>query len=128
MNPLHRRDFLASLGTGLGGIALATLLAEDASAQAPHHRAKARRVLQVFCPGAVSQLDTFDYKPELVRRHGQPLPGENVVTFQGANGNLMRSPWGWRQHGQCGKHISDLLPHLASCADDICFIHSMVAK
>src|SRR4051794_29135489 len=124
-----RREFLGSLGTGLGGIALASLLAEEAPAGARlHHPAKAKRVIQIFCPGAVSQLDTFDYKPELQRRHGQPLPGENVITFQGANGNLMRSPWGWRQRGQCGKWVSDLLPHLATCVDDLAFVHSMTAR
>jgi hypothetical protein len=90
---------------------------------------RAKRVIQVFCPGAVSHLDTFEYKPELIRRHGEPLPGAgNVVTFQGGNGPLMRSPWGWAQHGQCGKWVSDLLPHLAGCVDDIAFLHSLTAR
>ena len=57
--------------------------------------ARAKRVIQIFCPGAVSQIDTFEYKPELIKRHDQPMGGENVITFQGGNGNLMRSPWGW---------------------------------
>jgi len=123
------------MATGLGGIALATLLGEeavaDASPLAPrtgHFPGRARRVVQVFCPGAVSQLDTFDYKPELIRRHGQPLSGEKIVTFQGANGNLMRSPWGWSQRGQSGKWISDLLPHLGAHADRMAFLHAMTAK
>ena len=89
---------------------------------------RARRVIQIFCPGAVSQMDTFEYKPELIKRHGQPMPGENIVTFQGGNGSLMRSPWDWKQHGQCGKWVSDLLPHLAECVDDIAFVHSLTAR
>src|SRR5207249_898546 len=99
---LTRRDFLGNLGTGLGSIALACLLTDESRASQPHSThplthspthplthfvPKARRVVQIFCPGAVSHLDTFEYKPELVRRHGQPLSGESLVTFQGANGN-----------------------------------------
>lgn len=129
---LDRREFLAELGTGLGSIALACLLAEEseaASEQGAHFPGKARRVVQVFCPGAVSQLDTFEYKPELLRLHGQPMPGqEKLVTFQGGNGSLMKSPWAWSRHGQCGKWVSDLLPHLAGCVDEIAFLHSMTAR
>jgi hypothetical protein len=132
---LDRRQFLGSMGTGVGSIALAWLLQREAWGQAnpqaarrPHFEGKARRIVQIFCPGAVSPMDTFDYKPELARRHGQRLPGGNVVTFQGGNGNLMASPWGWHRHGRCGKWISDLLPHLATCVDDIAFIHSLTAR
>ena len=130
---LDRRRFLGQMGTGLGSIALAWLLGENAAVhaetQAPHFAPRAKRVLQIFCPGAVSQLDTFDYKPELIKRHGQPLPGgKEVVTFQGGNGNLMKSPWEWSRHGQCGKWVSSLLPHLAGCVDDLCFLHSLTAK
>jgi hypothetical protein len=136
---LDRRQFLGQMGTGLGSIALAALLAEESAAsQSPndpttqrpsHFVGKARRVVQIFCPGAVSHLDTFEYKPELVKRHGEPLPGEGkIVTFQGSNGNLMKSPWGWSQRGRSGKWVSDLLPHLASCVDEIAFLHSLTAK
>jgi hypothetical protein len=144
---LNRRDFLGEMGTGLGSIALALLLMEGGAGRAeaagtgetqtlnpvaprpPHFPAKAKRVLQIFCPGAVSQMDTFEYKPELNKRHDQPMPGlTGVSSFQGGNGNLMRSPWAWRQHGQCGKWVSDLLPELAECVDDICFIHSLTAR
>ena len=140
-NPLlSRRDFLGDMGTGLGSIALACLLAEESRADRPASEnplapkkamfpTKAKRVVQIFCPGAVSHMDTFEYKPELNRRHGQPLPGEDkVVTFQGGNGSLMRSPWEWKQHGQSGKWVSDLLPHLAECVDEMAFIHSLTAK
>ena len=91
---------------------------------------RARRTCSlIFCCGACSQLDTFDYKPELIRRHGQPLPGsEKLITFQGEQGTLTRSPWEFRPRGQCGKMISDLVPHLGELADDICFIHSMQGK
>ena len=80
-------------------------------------------------PGAVSHLDTFDYKPELQRRSGEPLPGaEKLMTFQGKNGNLMGSPWGFTRRGQSGKWISDLLPHLGGLVDDMAFIHSMTSE
>jgi hypothetical protein len=134
---LNRREFLGTMGTGMGSIALACLLAEEGHAaperspldpKPPMFPAKAKRVIQIFCPGAVSQIDTFEYKPELIQRHDQPMGGENVITFQGGNGNLMRSPWGWAQHGQSGKWISDLLPHLTGCVDDIAFVHSLTAR
>jgi hypothetical protein len=148
MHPfLNRRSFLANTATGLSSIALAHLLSKDqalgaitpirpdinpANPNAPrpsHHAPRAKRVLMIFCSGAVSQLDTFDYKPELIRRHGQPMPGaEGLVTFQGQQGNLTKSPWEFRPHGQSGKMISDLVPHLAAHADDMCFIHSLTGK
>jgi hypothetical protein len=127
---LNRRQFLGQMGSGLGSIALACLLAEESGASVPlQYPAKAKRIVQIFCPGAVSQLDTFDYKPELIRMHGQPMPGEEkLVTFQGGNGALMKSPWDWKQHGKSGKWVSDLLPHLAECVDEMAFIHSLTAK
>src|SRR5205823_6132284 len=95
----------------------------------PHTRARANRVLMVFCSGAVSHVDTFDYKPELVRRDGQPMPGaQGLVTFQGEQGNLAGPRWRFRPRGQSGKMISDLLPNLAELADEMCFIHSLTAK
>ena len=147
MHPfLSRRNFLAHTSTGLGGIALAHLLGrERAFAAAPirpeinpanpnapraaHFPARAKRVLMIFCSGAVSQVDTFDFKPELIKRHGQPMPGaEGLVTFQGQQGNLNRSPWEFRPRGQSGKMVSDLVPHLGALADEMCFIHSLTGK
>ncbi len=136
---LDRRRFLGGMAGGLGGIALSALLAEDRLLAAdtprgrpegiPHHPPRARRVVQIFCTGALSHLDTWDYKPELVRRHGQPMPGsEGLVTFQGENGNLAKSPWTFRPRGESGKMVSDLLPRLAELADEICFIHSLTSK
>jgi hypothetical protein len=145
---LNRRDFLRFGGTGLSGIALLSLLAEQRLLAAskppirpdwspehpnaprlPHFTPKAKNVLVIFCSGACSHLETWDYKPELVHRHGQPMPGgDKLVTFQGENGNLTRPLWDFQPRGQSGKMISDMLPHLAELADDLCFVHSMTAK
>jgi hypothetical protein len=145
---LDRRGFLEFAGTGLGGIALAALLAEQKllasdkepirpaidpaapfAARPPHFAGRAKQVLMIFCSGALSHVDTFDYKPELQKRDGQPLPGgDKLVTFQGQQGNLTRPLWKFRPRGQSGKMVSDLLPRLADLADEMCFIHSMTAR
>src|SRR5436309_10799535 len=143
---LDRRGFLAHAGTGLAGVALTSLLAEHRllaaepaapvvrpeaplAARPPHFPAKAKRILVIFCSGAVSHVDTFDYKPELVKRHGQPLPGaDKLITFQGENGHLAAPLWPFKPRGQSGKMVSDLLPHLADLADEMCFVHSLTAK
>ncbi|MEI9893310.1 MAG: DUF1501 domain-containing protein [Chthoniobacter sp.] len=83
----------------------------------------------LFCSGALSHVDTFDYKPELVKRHDTPMPGgDGLVTFQGQQGNLIKPLWDFKPRGQSGKMISNLVPHLAEMADEMCFIHSMTAK
>ncbi len=137
LHSVSRREFLWRFGGGLGGIALASILAdENLHGQSAsnlnggiHHRAKAKRVVQLFMSGAASQCDTFDYKPELIRRHGEKFdPGEKVELFQSNPGNFMKSPWAWKQHGACEKWISDLVPHLAGSVDEMAFVHSMVAK
>ena len=133
---MDRRDFLWHSGGGLGGIALAWLLGRDgAFGAAPprrgglHHPARAKRVVQLFMSGAASQCDTFDYKPALIKKHGQAFdPGGKVELFQSSPGKVMASPWKWKQHGACGKWMSGLLPHLAGCVDDMAFLPSMVAK
>src|SRR5882724_10598833 len=130
---MTRRNFLWTHGGGLGGLALAQLLSESGlladTPQGLHHPAKAKRVVQLFMSGAASQCDTFDYKPLLVQRNGQKFdPGGKVELFQSSPGAVMASPWDWKQHGQSGKWISSLTPHLASCADDLAFVHSMVSK
>ena len=117
-----RRDFVSRFL----GLALADLVRGE---RPTHFPAKAKRVVQIFCPGGVSHLDTWDYKPELVKRSGQPLPGEEkVVTFQGANGNLMKSPWQFERKGQSGKWVAETLPHLGELVDQMAFIHSMTAR
>jgi hypothetical protein len=79
--------------------------------------------------GAASQCDMYDYKPELIKRHGQPFdPGGKVELFQSTPGAVMKSPWEWKQFGECGKWMSGLVPNLATCVDDMAFIPSMVAK
>src|SRR5579859_2520430 len=140
---LLRRDFLEHAATGLGGIALASLLsADDArpvrpaidpsrplAPRAPHFPPRAKRVVVLFCSGALSHVDTFDYKPELVKRHDTPMPGASgLVTFQGEQGNLIRPLWDFKRRGECGKPVSELLPRLAGLADEMCFIHSMTAR
>src|SRR5947209_8770070 len=129
---LDRRNFLAHSATGLSGIALLSLFGQSAIGNEPrvaHFTPKAKQVLVIFCSGACSQLDTWDYKPELIRLHGQPMPGgEKLITFQGEQGALAKSPWEFKARGESGKMISDLLPHLAEFADDLCFIHSMQGK
>src|SRR6516164_5927264 len=116
MHQVSRRRFLWRAGGGLGGIALAHLLGQDGllAAENPrkgkpelngglHHRAKAKRVVQLIMSGAASQVDTFDYKPELIRKHGQKFdPGGKIELFQSTPGQCMKSPWTWKQYGQSG--------------------------
>lgn len=137
---LSRRGFLGNVYTALSAIGLAHLaIGQSAAAPAPegwrpgvgatHHPARAQRVLQIFCPGAASHLDLWEHKPELEKHHGQPPPGEaNFLSFQGANGNLMKSPWPFVPAGESGKRISALLPHLARHVDEMAFIHSLTSK
>jgi hypothetical protein len=103
--------------------------AQPHAARPPHFAPRAKNVLMIFCSGALSHVDTFDHKPELERRDGQPLPGaEGLVTFQGAQGNLTRSPWTFRPRGECGKPVSDLVPHLGALVDDLCFLHGLTSR
>ncbi len=146
---LDRREFLSHAGTGLGAIALASLLSKQgllAEDRAPAYQpaidparphaprlapapAKARNVLVIFCSGALSQMDTFDWKPELVKHDGQMMSdAEAAVTFQGENGAIARPLYEFRTRGSCGKMTSDLLPQLGSLADDFCFLHSLTTK
>lgn len=131
LDALTRRGFLGNAFTALGGIGLADLVSRDAAANAPatHHAPRARRVLQIFCPGAASHVDLWDHKPALERYDGQPMPGEErLVSFQGANGGLMKSPWPFLRAGRCGKPINSLMPFMARHVDDIAFIHSMTSR
>ena len=102
----------------------------------PSHSQPGRRILLLrrktsgdFLLWRMQQLDTFDYKPELIKRNGQPMPGaEGLKTFQGAQGNLTRSPWEFKPRGQSGKMVSELVPQLGELADEMCFIHSLTGK
>lgn len=127
-------------------MALAALLGGEGGAQAvepgatkstasplagrpPASPAKARAVIQIFCPGGLSHVDSWDYKPELARRNGTPFDtGGGVQFFASKPGNCQGSYWPFRQHGQCGRWMSDLFPRLAGCVDDMAFIHSMQSK
>lgn len=138
----NRRRFVAGASSSLASIALSAMLADNSQGAAPqidpanpyaprppHFPAKAKNVIVVFCSGALSHVDTFDYKPELIRRDGQPLPGnEKLVSFQGPNGNLTRPLWEFRPRGQSGQMVSDLLPQIGSLSDEICFFHSLTNK
>ncbi len=126
---LTRRDLLGSVYTGLAGVGFAQLSAREAAGSGVHHPPQAKRVLQIFCPGAASHMDLWEHKPALEKYHGKPLPGEeNMVSFQGKNGNLMQSPWPLVECGETGKRISSMLPQMGQHVDDIAFIHSMTSK
>jgi hypothetical protein len=129
-----RREFLLKAGGGFGALALAALLkaapASDMSplsAREPHHKARAKNVIFLFMEGGPSHLDTFDPKPELTRLHGQKLPASfgTVITPMGTGGNnLLASKRKFKKHGQSGIDVSDWLPHIAGCVDDIAVIRS----
>jgi hypothetical protein len=140
---VDRREFLWHAGGGLGGIALAALLGEqgllaDEPARAPgraslngglHHRAKVKRVVQLFMAGGASHIDLFDYKPALEKQHGQKWdPGEKVELFQDGHGATFASPWKFQPYGQCGKPLSEIVAPLGACVDDIAFVHNLVGK
>ena len=129
-----RREFLWQVGGGFAGLALADLLASEASAASPldekrpHFPAKAKHCVFLFMNGGPSQVDTFDPKPALTKFHGQPYTGDAKVGSNGrAVGHLMQSPFEFARHGQGGLEISSLFPHTAKFADDLCVIRSMHA-
>ncbi|MGV3486459.1 MAG: DUF1501 domain-containing protein [Planctomycetaceae bacterium] len=124
-----RRQFLKRCGLGVGSLALADMLAgRSASAgSSSHFPARAEHVIHIFLNGGMSQVDTFDPKPELTRRAGQMLPFDNLQTER-KTGVALPSPFEFKQHGECGMPISDLFPHLAECADELAVIRSMYAE
>lgn len=140
-----RREFLWRFGGGLGGVALAQLLGAERllAAQSeishsksygrrlPHHPARAKRVIQLFMNGGASQMDLFDYKPELVKRHGQafdPGAGERVEAATSEPGKVLKPGFEFKRHGQCGRWVSSLLPHLAGCVDDMALLMAMTSR
>lgn len=135
---LSRRQLLGNVTTAVAGISLSELLGVARSAadeptgtggSRTHHAPKAKRVLQIFCPGAASHMDLWEHKPELEQWHGKPLPGEEgYKSFQGVNGNLMKSPWAFAPGGESGKQISSILPAMSEHVDDIGFCHAMHSK
>jgi hypothetical protein len=127
---LDRRSFLARAGGGLGMLALADLLHQtvraDTAPRPGHFGARAKAVIWLYMYGGPSSIDLFDPKPELDRRDGEKLPGPVDVLF-GNPGPLMRSPFRFRQHGQCGAWVSELFPQLAGCVDDLAFLRACTA-
>ena len=140
---INRRQMLACSGLGFGSLALADLLRAESepdasqrigaeaggdnplSARPPHFAARARRIIFLFMKGGPSHLDTFDYKPLLARDDGKPLPFAKPRVQFAPTGNLLNTPWKFQQHGQYGHWVSELFPHLARQADDLCMLHSV---
>src|SRR5271156_1096609 len=123
-----RRDLLTRAGNGFGFLALADLLAGQASRAAdaepdlaanpyavrvPHHPPTAKRCIFLYMPGGPSHIDLFDPKPRVAAMNGQPLPFEKPKLERVKTGNLLASPWKFAKHGQCGTELSELLPQLA---------------
>jgi hypothetical protein len=138
-HPLSRRSFLSAAGVGLGSVALNALLARDAVAAArhtglaglPHHPPKAKRVIFLYMSGGPSHLETFDYKPQLDKLDGQPMPesftkGQPIAQLQGQKLKVQGHLTKFKQHGQSGMWVSDFLPNQAKLADDIAVVKSMV--
>ena len=130
--PATRREFLWSSGGGLGGLALAAMLGRDRALAAPTTGApapRAKRVVQFFMAGAASHIDLFDFKPELLKRHGQPSDfGEPVEAFQNGLGPWLRPLWEFQPYGRCGKLLSEVVAPLGDVVDDIAFVHNMTGK
>ena len=139
--PLSRREILRRSGTGFGALALAGMVGQEnlalntsevatklpTAAKAPPYRGRAKHVIQVYLNGGMSQVDTFDPKPELTRRAGQMLPFANLQTER-RTGEALPSPFSFRKYGQSGIEVSELFPHLAQCVDDMVVVRSMQAK
>jgi hypothetical protein len=145
---LNRRSFFRDIGSVVGGVSLLQLLTRDGLLAAetprpfrpvidPTHPCAARpaqftpqayQMLIIYCAGAVSHVDTWDYKPELIKHDGRMPPNAPKVTFMGPVGRLAKPVWPFKPRGRSGKMISDLFPHMAQLADDICFVHSLTGK
>ena len=148
---LDRRRFLGTAGLSTAALALTDMLSADGlladnaeknvSGKAPirpeidpnnpyaargaHFDVPAKQVLVIYLPGAVSHVDTFDYKPALEKLHGKKPPGLPAVTFEGPSGNIAKPFWDFKPRGESGKMASDLLPNLAEQVDDFCFFHAL---
>ncbi|MAT73716.1 sulfatase [Candidatus Poribacteria bacterium] len=141
---LTRRAFLQRCASGIGSVALTSLLAEDSPAKEhrkeglgilgkPHFPPKAKRVIFICQSGGVSQFETFDFKPKLMEFNGQAMPasftaGERLAQIRGHKLIVCGSPYAFARHGQCGAEISELLPHIASIVDDICIVRTCVSE
>lgn len=131
---LVRREFLQRCGMGMGGLMLAPMMGEGASQiginplapRSPQFAPTAKRVIHLFMNGGPSQVDTFDPKPELTRFHGKELPLS--LKTERKTGTAFKSPYSFKKHGESGLEVSEIFPHVAACADDLCVIRSMYAN
>lgn len=125
-----RRGFLAGAGGGFASVALAQMLASETEAtEVNHHPAKVKRVIQLFMTGGASPMDTYDYKPELARLHGQMLgPKEKPEGFTAPAGAIMKSPFEFAQHGESGRWVSSVFPEQAKLVDEMAFLMAMTTK
>ena len=135
-----RRSLLRRSALGFGSLGLYSLLQESnllaatapggpLASKQPHFAPRAKRIIFLFMHGGVSHVDTFDPKPRLDSDNGKPLPIKRSLTFNAKEaGGLMRSPWEFKQRGESGIPVSELFPEVASCADDLCVIRSMVGE
>jgi hypothetical protein len=138
--PIDRRNFLSFASAGIGSVALTSLLMRDGTLQAaavpseandppPHHPPRASKVIHITLTGGLSQVDSFDHKPDLEKLHGKPLGGdERPDVFFGKVGLLRKSDWAFKQRGESGLWVSDLFKNLAGVADELTVIKSMYAE
>ena len=136
--PLSRREMLRQSSVGFGALALTGLLSAEALAdpatsaianplaeRPPHFPAKAKRIIFLFMHGGPSQIDTFDYKPQLEKDDGKPLPFSKPRVVSAETGNLLKSPFSFKPYGESGFHVSEIFPNVAQHVDDLCFINSV---
>src|SRR5262249_26016343 len=147
LDAISRRQFFSSMGSGLAGVALADLLSaeiaraepprpqpsaspavHDVLPKPPHFRPRAKAVIQLFMHGGPSQMDLLDPKPALEKYDGKNFP--RVIGVQPADeaGGILKSPFQFARHGKAGIEVSNLLPHLARCVDDLCVVRSMYTE
>src|SRR5579871_2116082 len=142
--PLSRREMLVQSANGFGAVALAALLTEESfgetlkpasensgdplTPRATHHAARAKNVIFLFMDGGPSQVDTFDPKPRLDREHGQKIKMKVPPTQFDNVGNVLKSPWKFRQYGQSGIPVSDLFPNVARHVDKLAIVRSMTSE
>ena len=139
---LNRRSFLNRASTGIGAVALSSLLSDTFAAELqkwtgvikkPHHPARAKRVIHLCMAGGPSHLETLDYKPKLAEMNGKPMPesltkGQPIAQLQGKKLNCLGPQHEFRHFGKSGQHISTIFPHIGSVADDIAIVRSMVTE
>ena len=134
---MNRREYLWQSGGGLGGIALSSMLGSvrlDAAGmgsilEQPHHPARAKRVIQLFMAGAASHIDLFDYKPSLIKHHGEKSDfGEPVEAFQNGLGPWMKPVWEFKPYGKSGKMLGETVSNLGEVVDDMAFVHNLIGK